>query len=110
DAVRVCHAELPRQRPTLSPAQRRDAPLTLARVARSEHARQAAGGELPAHLEADPAIGTGDQCYRSVHTASSFPLGSLKWKRRPPGNEYVLRTILPPACLTFPSVSSRWAA
>src|SRR5438876_6657464 len=44
--------------------------------------------------------------YRSVHTASSLPLGSVKWNRRPPGKENGGFTIFPPACLTFASTSS----
>src|SRR2546422_4595925 len=38
--------------------------------------------------------------YRSVHTASSLPLGSVKWNRRPPGKENAGFTIFPPASLT----------
>ena len=44
--------------------------------------------------------------YRSVHTASSLPLGSVKWNRRPPGKENGGFTIFPPASLTFASTSS----
>src|SRR6185503_8191197 len=46
----------------------------------------------------------------SDQTASSFPLGSAKWKRRPPGNENVGRTILAPAALIFFSTAARSTA
>jgi hypothetical protein len=43
------------------------------------------------------------------HTANSFPLGSLKWKRRPPGNGNVSFTILPPSAFTRSSIEARSA-
>ena len=46
----------------------------------------------------------------SDQTASSLPLGSLKWNRRPPGNEKVGFTMAPPAAFTLDSISSRLAA
>lgn len=36
----------------------------------------------------------------SPHTASSFPAGSTKWKRRPPGKAKIGLTIRPPASST----------
>src|SRR5262249_6300600 len=43
----------------------------------------------------------------SDQTGSSLPLGSLKWKRRPPGNGNGFFTIVPPAARTVSSVASR---
>src|SRR5258708_2957150 len=46
--------------------------------------------------------------YLSVQIASSCPLGSTKWKRRPPGNSNIGLTILLPAAATLvciPSIS-----
>src|SRR5258706_13928928 len=40
-------------------------------------------------------------------TASSLPLGSVKWKRRPPGNAYGSFRIFPPAALTALTLLSR---
>lgn len=37
----------------------------------------------------------------SLQTANSLPLGSAKWKRRPPGNPKISRTIFPPAAVTL---------
>lgn len=45
--------------------------------------------------------------FYSPHTASSFPAGSTKWNRLPPGNEKIGLTIFPPAFSTAPRVSSR---
>lgn len=42
----------------------------------------------------------------SDQTANSLPLGSVKWKRRPPGNSNTGLTTLPPAASTFAWVSS----
>ena len=56
------------------------------------------GSLSPARFSSSP--------YRSVHTASSLPLGSVKWNRRPPGKENGGFTIFPPASLTFASTSS----
>ena len=44
---------------------------------------------------------------RSLHTASSLPAGSTKWKRRPPGKAKIGREISPPAPLTESSAASR---
>jgi len=44
----------------------------------------------------------------SVHTENSLSLGSVKWKRCPPGKENIGFTIIPPAFLTLlrvPSIS-----
>ena len=41
------------------------------------------------------------------HTVSSLPLGSQKWKRRPPGKSYAGVAIDPPAEVTAASVASR---
>lgn len=60
------------------------------------------GPEKPMHYENPIA-----RDYLSDHSASSFPLGSVKWKRRPPGNEKIGLTILPPAERTFCSLASR---
>jgi hypothetical protein len=38
--------------------------------------------------------------YASAQTPSSFPLGSVKWNRRPPGNSYGPFTTWPPAFFT----------
>jgi competence protein ComEC len=43
----------------------------------------------------------------SVHTASSLPDGSMKWKRRPPGKEKIGRAITPPAPDTASNAASR---
>ena len=89
-------------------------------ASRSEHHVVSAARQLATHFEPDPAVRTGDERhrgslsparfpsppYRSVHTASSLPLGSVKWNRRPPGKENVGFTIFPPASLTFASTSS----
>src|SRR5690606_9612713 len=42
----------------------------------------------------------------SVHTASSLPPGSRKWKRRPPGKANTGFTISPPAASTLANVAS----
>ena len=47
-----------------------------------------------------------DVMHHSLHTTSSFPFGSAKWKRRPPGNSNISTTILPPASTTLRCVSS----
>ena len=47
--------------------------------------------------------------YLSDHTDSSFPLGSVKWKRRPPGNENIGLTMVPPALRIFSSMPARSA-
>src|SRR6266516_7865636 len=113
DAIPIGYVELIRKNRAAGASIRGDRargrfPLGL--IPRAEHHRETPARQLPTHLEPDPAIRTRDERYgRSVHTASSLPLGSLKWKRRPPGNGYVLRTIVPPACLTFASIASSWA-
>nr|WP_276596396.1 hypothetical protein [Sorangium aterium] len=48
-----------------------------------------------------------NEAHWSDHAAISLPLGSLKWNRRPPGNEKMSRVSLPPAAVTFRRVSSR---
>jgi hypothetical protein len=45
--------------------------------------------------------------YASAQTPSSFPLGSVKWNRRPPGNSYGPFTTWPPAFLTASTDRSR---
>ena len=81
------------------------------RVSRPEYYGVPHARELTTYFEADTAVRARDERdYRSDHTASSFPLGSLKWNRRPPGNEYVCRTIFPPAFVIFPSIASSCAA
>jgi len=58
------------------------------RVSRPEYYGVPHARELTTYFEADTAVRARDERdYRSDHTASSFPLGSLKWNRRPPGNE-----------------------
>lgn len=47
--------------------------------------------------------------YLSDHTASSFPAGSVKWKRRPPGKEKISLTIAPPAAWIFVCIPARSA-
>lgn len=47
---------------------------------------------------------------RSDQTASSFPDGSRKWNRRPPGKLNVGLTMTPPAAFTLASMASRSAA
>src|SRR5262245_57627223 len=49
----------------------------------------------------------GPACYASAQTPSSFPLGSVKWNRRPPGNSYGPFTTWPPACFTAATDRSR---
>jgi competence protein ComEC len=41
-----------------------------------------------------------------LHTASSLPPGSMKWKRRPPGKENIGRAMIPPASQTCSSAAS----
>ena len=48
--------------------------------------------------------------YLSDHTASSFPLGSVKWKRRPPGKGKISLTMAPPAAWTWAWAAARSAA
>lgn len=48
----------------------------------------------------------GAQPAGSDHTANSLPLGSVKWKRRPPGKSNTGLRSVPPAACTFARVSS----
>ena len=48
-----------------------------------------------------------DSRYVADQTASSLPLGSAKWNRRPPGNVNGSRTIRPPADCTDERLASR---
>jgi competence protein ComEC len=43
----------------------------------------------------------------ALHTASSLPAGSMKWKRRPPGKLKIGLAIVPPALLTASNAASR---
>ena len=43
----------------------------------------------------------------SCQTASALPAGSVKWKRRPPGNSNGSSSIVPPAACTAAYVASR---
>ena len=120
DTLRIGDVELAGADGAAIPREIRGGTLALGRVARSEHHVVSAARQLATHFEPDPAVRTGDERhrgslsparfpsppYRSVHTASSLPLGSVKWNRRPPGKENVGFTIFPPACLTFASTSS----
>lgn len=46
----------------------------------------------------------------ALHTPSSLPDGSVKWKRRPPGKLKIGAVIVPPALTTLSSMASRsWA-
>ena len=45
----------------------------------------------------------------SDQTANSLPLGSMKWKRRPPGKLNIGLMTLPPALVTLASVASRFS-
>jgi competence protein ComEC len=45
--------------------------------------------------------------YVSLHTASSLPPGSIKWKRRPPGKAKMGLAMVPPALLTESNAASR---
>ena len=45
--------------------------------------------------------------HRSDHTASSYPPGSTKWNRRPPGNSKVSLTIRPPCAVIAVSHATR---
>ena len=120
DTLRIGDVELAGADGAAIPRGIRGGTLALGRVARSEHHVVSAARQLATHFEPDPAVRTGDERhrgslsparfpsppYRSVHTASSLPLGSVKWNRRPPGKENVGFTIFPPASLTFASTSS----
>ena len=50
------------------------------------------------------------QSYLSDQTASSFPCGSEKWNRRPPGNEKISLHMLPPLAMTLSFIASRSCA
>jgi len=105
------HVQLPDEHPSRSIGDRSRCPAASLDVARPQDDGGAALGQLAAHLEADAAIPSGDESdYASVHTANSLPLGSVKWKRRPPGNSYAGRTMRPPSDRIFASTSSRRAA
>ncbi|MDB5426727.1 MAG: hypothetical protein JWR43_702 [Phenylobacterium sp.] len=52
-----------------------------------------------------PRIASGS--YPSQNTPSSFPLGSRKWNRRPPGKLKMGRVMVPPAARTLASMASR---
>jgi hypothetical protein len=52
-------------------------------------------------------LGLRERVHTSDHTAKSFPLGSRKWNRRPPGNAKGSTVIFPPASLTLRRLSSR---
>ena len=45
--------------------------------------------------------------YVSLHTASSLPPGSMKWKRRPPGKAKIGLAMVPPALITESNAASR---
>jgi hypothetical protein len=63
--------------------------------------------EIGGYGRSDSGNGQEAGSHLSDHTASSFPLGSAKWNRRPPGNEKISFTIAPPAAATFACMSSR---
>ena len=45
--------------------------------------------------------------YPSLNTPNSFPAGSLKWNRRPPGKLKMARVMVPPAASTLACMASR---
>ena len=67
-------------------------------TARHRGRANGAGGHSPRGFEAG---------YSSVHTASSLPLGSKKWNRRPPGKPNGSLESVPPASRTAARLASR---
>ena len=72
---------------------------------RFERFRMAA--PMPMNPRPSPSPWASSQAQPSVHAASSFPSGSVKWKRDPPGKEKMFLVIFPPASLICFSVEGR---
>jgi hypothetical protein len=69
--------------------------------------REDSDGILPALAINRSKSRQGSLVQKRCQTASSLPLGSVKWKRRPPGKAKIGFVILPPAAVTDLSAASR---